>query len=221
MSRFFPFHALGYRCNPFKALTAEEWAAVAVIPAEVEQAVATGMHIQVIGRRGRGKSTMLRALADRLAAPYEYIPPGQHTFHTDPAVPPVFLLDEVQRLWPWERARLAAAARHTRLIMGTHVTFVPDLAVRGQPLITLRLRDHDRDHYQRIIEKRLAYFALPGAEPRLTLSASAITALHARFGDDLRAAMGHLYDLFQETRQPGAITDITSQKDRASQRSGS
>ena len=36
---WFPFHSLGFRCNPFRVLTDEEWAEVAVLPEEVLEVV--------------------------------------------------------------------------------------------------------------------------------------------------------------------------------------
>src|SRR5262245_45267305 len=48
LTDFFPFHAIGFQCNPFRALTDEEWAAVAVLPADLQEALARGFdHLQI------------------------------------------------------------------------------------------------------------------------------------------------------------------------------
>jgi ABC-type nitrate/sulfonate/bicarbonate transport system ATPase subunit len=61
MTDYFPFRELGFRCNPFRRPTAEEWAELAVLPGGLLAAVHGGEHVQVVGAAGRGKSTLYRA----------------------------------------------------------------------------------------------------------------------------------------------------------------
>src|SRR5712692_10403753 len=128
---YFPFHALGFRSNPFRALTDEEWAAIVVLPEAILQAAASGGHLQVLGEMGRGKTSTLLGLAEHFRhggrfVEYEYLPIGQDMFKSPLAGLQVFLLDEVQRLRPDERRRLLAAARGgLRLILGSHDDLTP------------------------------------------------------------------------------------------------
>jgi hypothetical protein len=60
---FFHFPHIGYRRNPFGALTDEEWTAVAVLPPVIEHILVDGFeHLQILGPLGIGKSTTLLAL---------------------------------------------------------------------------------------------------------------------------------------------------------------
>src|SRR5262249_26539331 len=111
---YFPFHALGFRSNPFRALTDEEWAEIVVLPPELAaaaaEAEARGGHLQILGDRGRGKTSALLGLAaaQRQAgkrAAYEYLPEGRDSFRTALAGLDVFLLDEAQRLNGAEQRR--------------------------------------------------------------------------------------------------------------------
>src|SRR4051812_44035267 len=99
-SRYFPFHAIGLRCNPFRALVDEEWAEVAVLP-ELMRAVLVGgfVHLQILGAIGHGKTTTLLGLLAHFTraerrVDYEYLPDGQRHFRADIDNLDVFLLDE-------------------------------------------------------------------------------------------------------------------------------
>ena len=61
---YFPFHALGYQGNPFRAVTDDEWVALAILPDSIETVV-NHPHLQILGDKGHGKTTTLLALAAR------------------------------------------------------------------------------------------------------------------------------------------------------------
>lgn len=132
---FYHAQRLGFRINPFSRLELEEWRAIAVLPDGVAIALQRGWsHMQIMGEKGHGKTTTLLKLASILGmhgqcTHYEYIPPHQYSFHTDLADPniDVALIDEAQRLWPWEKRRLVAAIRartlSLKVIISTHADF--------------------------------------------------------------------------------------------------
>lgn len=201
---FFHFQQLGYRQNPFGALTAVEWAQVAVLPPAVTTAVLdASAHLQVMGPMGIGKSTTLRKavamLAERETAVYEYVPQGQSHFVTQAAPGSVFALDEAQRLTLVELARLRtlAAAQNVRLLLGSHADLSELLAVSPQTWHTIHLPALvDAAHVRRLLTARLAAFALP-ERPRVTLATAVPDYLFARFGQDLREMEYFLYDVWQ------------------------
>ncbi|GEM_PF-794232 len=209
---FFPLLSAGFRCNPFRVLSPEEWREVALLPEPVARALAESgdAPLQVMGEAGRGKSTALIALAVHLErsgkrVSEEYLPQGVRTFRTRMPCGDVFCLDEAQRLTPRERARLlTGAARHDiRLILGTHEDWTPLFARRGIALRTVRLDTLDEAHFRAALERRLTWAALPGDVPRATLTEEAWAELRHRFGTDLRAAERFLYLVFQtQVRRP-------------------
>lgn len=206
---FFPFHAIGLQCNPFRALTDEEWAALAVLPADLQDAIERGVsHVQLLGPLGHGKTTRLLGLRARLCqagrrAVYEYVPEGQSCFVSDPAGLDFFLLDEAQRLAPPERERLIGL-RDLRLVLGSHEDLSPLFARRRLELATIRIVN-DEGQLRTALERRLSYFAL-GRAPAHTLDSSAVAYLHLKFGGNIRAAEYFLYEVFQRFPPPGVIT---------------
>lgn len=209
--RFFPFHALGLHANPFRALTDDEWARVAVLRPDVRSALDQIAHVQVLGAMGSGKTTTLLGLAAAcrgrgLRVAYEYLPEGQRRFTTDPAHLDVFLLDEVQRLSWWQRWRLLRVARHgTRLILGSHADFRQPFARAKLPLITIRLDQILLDQLETILQRRIALAAL-NDPPSITFAPDAISYVWSTFGVRLRAMDHFLYEVFQRLDRPGMIT---------------
>ncbi len=214
---YFPFHALGFKSNPFRALADDEWAEVAVLPDAVLSILASGFaHLQVLGEMGHGKTTILLGLAARFRregkrVTYEYLPEGQCEFHTGLDGLDVFLLDEAQRLTVNERGRLTSTAQLAggglHLVLGSHDDVTPLFASRGLLLATVHLDDADSiSHLSAVLARRLDYFALAQESPGATLTLDAVHYLHETFGGNLRAAQYFLYEVFQRLKHQGAIT---------------
>jgi hypothetical protein len=213
MRAYFPFEALGYKCNPFRALTDEEWSQVALVPPAALAAAQAG-HLQILGARGYGKTTLLLGLGAHfrragVVAAYEYLAEGQTGFSTQLEGLELFLLDEAQRLSAHERRRLLAALGQAegrpRLILSTHADLASLFAAPRLPLATYRLEAASEDRLRAVLERRLAFFALPG-KPGVSLEAGALRYLHDTFGGDLRAVEHYLYEAFQQLTGPEALT---------------
>lgn len=224
--RFFFHHQLGYRSNPFGALTAVEWTAVAFIPPVVQQKLDNGLvHLQLLGPAGCGKTTTLLKLTEYFGGQgrrvvYEYLPEGQSHFETNLDGVDLFVLDEAQRLNRRERKRWLAEGT---TVPRTAVSFIfsshEDLtrlfggrrpSAGRSPSGNLPLQSvHVGDavtlaHYQSWIERRLAYFALPDV-PRVTLSTAVIAHLYQTYGQEMREAEYFLYEIFQRDWPPHEI----------------
>ena len=77
---FFPFHALGFQCNPFRAVTDSEWVDLAILPDSIP---ADFVHLQLLGDQGHGKTTALLALTARFSrSAYEHLEVDQDQFTT-------------------------------------------------------------------------------------------------------------------------------------------
>lgn len=214
MNRFFPFHALGLRRNPFGTLSHDEWTAAAIMPEAVIVAVdETHDHVQFLGDKGHGKTTVLLTIRQHLIdqglrAAYERIPPDRHTFHTLLDDLDVFLLDEAQRLHSLARRRLwrAATRGHIRLVLGSHADYTRWFRRRGLPLTSFDVAGFaTREHLAAILVRRLTQAALDDSGPGVYFAPSAVDYLWERFGADLRATMSHLYEVFQALDKPGTL----------------
>lgn len=214
--RFFPFYRFNLERNPFGTLNDEERVAVTVLPAPVEQALARAdTHLQVLGRKGRGKSTTLHYLVwqarlCRRPVAYERLPRWQWRYHTPTDGLAVFALDEGQRLAPWEEARLLLEQRRHgwRLLLGSHRDHRLAFALAGLDVVTVRVgRQMTHERLAQILSRRLAVFARDADGPGVSFSVEAVDYLYNRFGSDLRTMNHALYDYFQDVLQtPGTIT---------------
>jgi len=209
---YFPFHALGYRSNPFRALTDEEWADIVVLPDAIVTAAAYGGHLQVLGELGHGKTSTLLGLAQQFRRAgrrvvYEYLPIGQDTFTASLTGLDVFLLYEIQRLRPNERRRLLAAAQvGLRLILGSHEDLTPMFKGAGLSLATVRLHQTAPGQLAALLARRLAAAALPNSPHSVSFDPSAVAYLEGKFGGNLRAMEHFLYEVFQSLEAPGVLT---------------
>ncbi len=198
MNPYFPFHAIGYKCNPFRTLTDDEWSEIAVLPTAILDAAQTSTHLQILGALGRGKTTTLMGLQKHLRqlgkrVEYEYIPEGQDHFETKTGDLEIFLLDEAQRIKNFPQV---LNLREVRLIFASHQDFALRFARHDQPLATFELDSIAPDHLRLVIEKRLAYFALSDPRP-VRFADDAIEYLYEKFGSDLRRVERFLYEVFQ------------------------
>ena len=218
---YFPFHALGYQCNPFRAVSDEEWAALAVLPESIE-AVKDAPYLQLLGDKGHGKTTLLLALAAYfksldLRTAYEHLEVGQERFTTplrsDEFIRhrlDAFLLDEAQRLTRAERERLLRA-NLPRLVVAGH----EDLSLLFNrfrlPLVTVRLDTCSLAHVAAVVARRLGFFGLPtveGASSRVSISPQALAYLHDAFGADLRHIEAALYEGFETLKGRKGVREM-------------
>lgn len=210
--KFFPFRKLGLTKNPFGTLTQAEWVAVTVPPPELMSIIENGFdRLQVIGKRGRGKSTTLLWLCDQLTAQgkhtaYERLPRWHFNYHTDTSSLDAFALDEAQRLFILNQRRLFREMHGKTLIIGTHISWKRAFRSHGWDVTTIHIADHTtRDLIRQILDKRLAVFATEhGAQ--VYFDDSAIDYLWDTWRDNLRGMEWFLYHCLQKQQDTGAIT---------------
>lgn len=202
-----PWHQLGLRWNPFGEPPPEDFAAL-ILPWESPFAAdwlrAPRRVQQYLGDAGRGKTSRLRWLSARFPqAPYLYIeegarPPVMPSRATTMPAPLALLLDEAQRLAPRRRRRLfASIARGGRsLALASHADLSGELREAGLSCRTEIIAGLDAQQLKAVVERRIAWARLPGQAPALLTHADAEKLL-ARFGDDLRAILSHLYEAYQ------------------------
>ncbi len=209
---FLPFRALGLEGNPFRTLTEEEWETFALLPPAVERLLAgTADPLQILGPRGRGKTSLLYALrrwlgGEGLRWAYEYLPQGVRRYRTPLSGLDVFLLDEAQRLsGRWRRRLVRTALREgVRLILTSHEDLTPTFRAFGLTLRTLPLPPPTVEEVARLLNARLAFFARGGPPPwRLTEDAAAF--LLGRYGENVRGMEAFLYLYFQTLPPPGPV----------------
>jgi hypothetical protein len=202
MNRFFPFYALGFACNPFRALTDEEWVEAAVVPSQVQGVIDSGfVNLQILGERGYGKTTMLLFLAaqQRYAGKrvvYERISEDGCAFGTAVSGLDCFVLDEAQRLEKKERIRLLDQSQSVQLILASHDDLGRVFSACKRPIRTVDLGQSGPEHLRAVLNRRLRYFSLKDRLPE-PLSEELIDFLWRKFGRNIRAVEQYLYEYFQ------------------------
>ena len=220
--RYFPFHPLGFRSNPFRALTREEWAEVAIIPPQIEEMLASDFtHVQIIGEQGIGKTSTLLALQEYFTnlgqrVRYHYLHLGEKRFRGRLHSIDVLLLDEMQRLSITQRTRLLRKiaprdGEGIQLICSTHEDLAPIFEGQNRPLTTILLGIYEETFVRQIMERRLQFFALD-KQASLRFSEPAYRFLHKTFRSDLRSLEEFLYDVFQQQSFGGEISKETLQQ---------
>jgi hypothetical protein len=209
---FFPFEQLGLHRNPFGTLQMQEWATLAIVPQTVETVFQQNTHIILGGKKGRGKTSLLLALQQRLAfrgqqTARERLPRLMSMYRTEIESLDVFVLDEAQRLHPrgwW--SLLWQARRGTRLLLASHVNVSWLFHLAGIPYFYLIVEQIiTPEHIAAVHNRRIAYFTLAGYTP-MTLTDEATRYLWQHYGTNLRAQESLLYDVFQQIQQPESIT---------------
>ncbi|MBN2555037.1 MAG: hypothetical protein JXA97_03775 [Anaerolineales bacterium] len=209
-SPFFPYDPLHLRCNPFRALTLEEWEKLALLPPEAAAAAQQSSRcIQVLGEQGAGKTSCLLAMlhADKLAGKrtaYEYLQRGTRRFLTEFTGLDVLYLDEVQRLHRLELYRLINAIRAipVRAVLSSHRDLQADFRRRNVPILTISLQPH-RAAAAAILNRKVAYFTT-GSAPAFLFSSGALDFLLAEY-KDFRAINTFLYEYFLTLPAQGEI----------------
>ncbi len=212
---YFPSWRLGYRCNPFRALTREEWQDLALLPTALRNQLNDWPPIvQVIGDQGRGKTSILLAIKRHLLlqdinVAYEYLPPGKKRNREKLRNIQVYLLDEAQRLGSRRWRQLIRQVTHpetypSQIIFSSHVDLLEMNVTTNQGIHTIHLDTPSRGFVKAMIKRRLEYFELQGRRG-VQLSSEANDLLLAHCSSDLRLLERILYEIYQTWGQETTI----------------
>ena len=191
---------LNLTANPMSALGLADRTRVAVVDPDPMLAALRRVRgaVEIIGPRGRGKTTLALTLADRLRRDgtdiaYHYCPP-------DGPVPPIvdadwIVVDEIERLPRSVRRELFAGDR--RLIWTTHHSFRRAASRHGRKVTRHRLPKYaEPARWAEIVRRRIEHHRWgDGPLPR-TKSAELIRLSNEARGD-VRAVLDCLYDRFE------------------------
>ncbi len=198
-----PFGHLNLRTNPFGELESHQRAAVALVETEpfVDRLSRSGQAVQFMGDPGRGKTThLLAVMAHFPRAAYVHIPEERR-----PRIPcgnPLFI-DEIQRLSHRRRRReyRRASRQGVSLAIGTHLDVSEELVGAGFDVQTVTVSEElDATRLRAMLNRRIEWVRRDaGPLPEITLRTA--DEMLARYGDNVRAIEGHLYELFQDLKE--------------------
>jgi hypothetical protein len=192
-----PFARLNLYRNPFGELTSDERAELAVVDARrwTQLLDDPKTAVQFVGSAGHGKTTHLLAIAGSLpGAAYIYLPPAG----PQPRIPRrrPLLIDEAQRLTPWQRRRVFA--RGGPLALGTHEDLSGALRRAGLEVVTVDVgADRSPEQLMQILNRRIEASRATDA-PLVHIDLPQAIELRHEFGGDIREIEQHLYHQFQQ-----------------------
>lgn len=193
------FAHLNLTRNPFGEPAPEERADLAVVDvSEYARALSTpGTFVQFTGKRGRGKSTHLHALADRCTDAVflrvHQSPPESRDIELPSAA--IVLVDDAQFLRDRQRRRLFSVA--SSVAAATHESLVPHARRAGFDIIEVDVHGLERTRLHSIAQRRIEW-ARRGPGPVPEIGEDALDALIQRCGDDMRSIEDVLYSVFQK-----------------------
>ncbi len=183
--------------NPFGELTRQERAEVAVVDVSGIAALVQNdfSAVQLIGQCGRGKTTRMLALHHGLPdSTYAYLPQDGPCPSIASGRP--VLIDEAQRL-P-RRIRGAVFQSGLPLVLATHRDLSRPLRRSGYSVTTYEIgAGNNAAHLCELLNRRIQASCLDARSPVPQVSLDDATKLVQRFGSDVRAIEGYLYDMVQ------------------------
>jgi hypothetical protein len=197
---------LNLRRNPFGEPSGHQRAQLAVV--DVEDSVVLleqeGHFLELVGRRGRGKSTHLYALQAELdrAALLRAPRPSERMGAMNLPDARVLLVDDAQFLTPAERKKLFESAES--VAVATHETLSTNAEHAGFTHHVQVIEGLDTGRLRTIFDKRIAW-ARRGSGEVPGITDDALEALIDRHGDDLRSIEDVLYSIFQSLEHIRAV----------------
>ena len=195
MTHWLPWAKFNLRRNPFGELSQAERIELAVVDvSELTEHLAPYVAVQLVGGRGRGKTTRMLKIASQFPESwYVYLPETGRCPAIQEGRP--LLIDEAQRL---SRAACRAVfSTGLPLVLATHRGLQRRLRRYGYRVYSKRIGDGNTPELvfqalnRRIEASRLHAGPVPG------LSRCVAKRLVMQFGSDLRAMESHLYERTQ------------------------
>ncbi|MDA8744457.1 hypothetical protein N9N28_07485 [Rubripirellula amarantea] len=182
--------------NPFGELTRGQRASLAVLDEwdSLESFTRQRHAVQFIGDCGRGKSTRLISLQSRLPeSVYVYLAEDAPVPALPVAAP--LIIDEAQRL---NRAAMKCVFNSgVPLILGTHKDLSRRLRKHGYNVVTYAIGEQNTPSLIRRVLNRRIEDARFGEGEIPFISEADAEQLSRRFGTDIRAIEGYLYETWQ------------------------
>lgn len=188
--------------NPFRGLEAHEVEDTIVLRKGMEQAqeliqAENKGIIELVGPKGRGKTTHLRYLHDQHdQAPIWFLHRDHDARELVEGTGSLVFIDSIHHLTLWQRIRVYQA--YEKVVLTTHQARGWEYRLAQRPYHRFRFKGIEVALLQDILYRRLRLAALDPIAPS-DIRQEAVKGLIRRFGDDYRAIVNHLYTQVQST----------------------
>lgn len=192
------YRHLNLAFNPFGELDRDERVALASVEINhlVEWVEQQGNALQLLADHGRGKSTHLLALHQRLTdIPYIQLLPDQVAIWQDSSR---YCIDSIENLSLWQRWKIYR--RFDSIAVTSHRDLSREMRLAGFNVKTLIISTTCTDKLLEIFNRRLSYARLDN-QSFPTIKRQQVMDLQQQFGDDIRAMEYALYEHFYHLKE--------------------
>ncbi len=157
--------------------------------------------IELVGRKGRGKSSHLSILAQSLSDyPFFQFKQSDDLLLLQKNEASILFIDRIHRLNL--RQRLALYRSPKTIVLCSHYRRALEYRLARKAYLSFNLRGIDASVLQQILKNVIALASGKGSA-EIDVSGIAVEQLIQKFGDDYRGILNHLYDRFQENKSDG------------------
>ena len=192
---------LQFHYNPFSGVTDDDISDILIPKKEVVDLIDqfqphNRLVIELVGEKGRGKTTHLRYLHQQLSSEYPlFLLNSNSSFENIIKHPSqIVLVDSIHHLSVFQRQKLYKNKR--LVIFTTHHSKKWEGRLAGRKIESIYFKDLDEFLLEKIIIRRLK-MAMLKDNPEPALNRPVLLQLLKKYRDDYRAIMNFLYDEFQ------------------------
>lgn len=196
---------LQFHYNPFSGVTDDDISNILIPKQEVVDLIDqfqphSQLIIELVGKKGRGKTTHLRYLHQQLSSKYPLFLLNSNSLFENIIEHPsqIVLVDSIHYLSIFQRQKLYKNKR--LVIFTTHHTKKWECKLAGRKIESIHFRGLDEFLLEKIIIRRLK-MAMLEDKPEPVLNRPVLLQLLKKYRDDYRAIMNFLYDEFQTSER--------------------
>lgn len=189
-----------FEYNPFSGIPVGDFADIIVPRHDLDVVVEMirskePLAIELLGRRGRGKTTHLIYLHQKMSKYPLFELSSSSTFsEIIQNKSQVVFVDGIHHLNIFERVKLLKEKKV--VIYTTHWSRALECFLARRKMLSLKFKGIDSETLKEIIQKRLS-LASNGSFENGKISSNEIESLIVKFGDNYRGIINHLFDQYQ------------------------
>lgn len=190
-----------FQYNPFSGVTMEDIERIIVPHFEIDTILntlqsETPMHIEFLGRQGRGKTTHLKWLSNRISEVPLYLLNHKSKLtelledNSD-----ILLIDSIHHIPLAKRIKLFRSKKH--IVFTTHISRKLECLFVKRNIQTIKFKGIEEEILKSILNRRLSLAAISPLNSEDLISDDEVSALIIKHKDNYRGIINQLYDKYQ------------------------
>lgn len=153
--------------------------------------------IELIGKKGRGKTTHLKWISQELLVPFYRIDNKTNLSHIIKSIDPIIIIDEIDRLHYFQRRKLFLSNK--QIIIGTRFSKRWELFLIKKKIKSIQIKGINTTKLKQLVFKRLTNFEKQNVDiSKHLLSKQDLQELIKTNKDDYRKIINNLFKKYNE-----------------------